>query len=317
MPMDATALTASVKELNEASAGGKTEVSFIDVGLADEQDIIRLLKKLKADVEPTEELLRTSRAGIAVGKLRQNATPGVSSLAKEIVKQWKEAVEESKRKRKREAEADGSAPKDDAVKRVKATSAAPSSGAASPAASTPAGSAGDPRSPKSPAPLTTIDSTRTTPRNSKTDDMVSRLRNKKTIAERAIGIEREAFKLLKFNSGNEYRAKMRSLFLNIKDKGNPGLRNEIVLGQVTPDKVVRMSKEEMASESVRLLNEKLAEKNLFKAKAVGVTQAETDAFKCSRCQQRKCTYYQMQTRSADEPMTVHGELPNQKKRSGD
>lgn len=151
---------------------------------------------------------------------------------------------------------------------------------------------------------------------------------------------------------------MRSLFLNIKDKGNPGLRNEIVLGQVTPDKVVRMSKEEMASESVRLLNEKLAEKNLFKAKAVGVTQvserrsarcstrvqeersemfritalqgastrrnspgvigydqgyadriqAETDAFKCSRCQQRKCTYYQMQTRSADEPMTVSGRV---------
>ena len=58
--------------------------------------------------------------------------------------------------------------------------------------------------------------------------------------------------------------------------------------------------------------------NLFKAKAVGETQvgwrtrrhaqsshqAETDAFKCGRCQQRKCTYYQMQTRSADEPMTV-------------
>lgn len=98
------------------------------------------------------------------------------------MKQWKEAVEESKRKRKREAEADGSAPKDDAVKRVKATSAAPSSGAASPAASTPAGSAGDPRSPKSPAPLTTIDSTRTTPRNSKTDDMVSRLRSDSTDA---------------------------------------------------------------------------------------------------------------------------------------
>lgn len=78
----------------------------------------------------------------------------------------------------------------------------------------------------------------------------------------------------------------------------------------------------MASESVRLKNEKIAEHNLFKAKAVGVTQvgggavsarrqlksdnpkAETDAFKCSRCNQRKCTYYQMQTRSADEPMTV-------------
>lgn len=78
---------------------------------------------------------------------------------------------------------------------------------------------------------------------------------------------------------------MRSLFLNIKDKGNPGLRNEIVLGQVTPDKVVRMTKEEMASESVRLLNEKLAEKNLFKAKAVGVTQVSSGAcgMACPKC----------------------------------
>lgn len=39
------------------------------------------------------------------------------------------------------------------------------------------------------------------------------------------------------------RAEIRSLFLNLKDKGNPGLRNEIVLGQITSDKVVRMSKE--------------------------------------------------------------------------
>jgi hypothetical protein len=60
----------------------------------------------------------------------------------------------------------------------------------------------------------------------------------------------------------------------------------------------------MASESVRAMKEKIASDNLFKAKAVGETQAETDAFKCGRCQQRKCTYYQMQTRSADEPMTV-------------
>jgi transcription elongation factor S-II len=30
----------------------------------------------------------------------------------------------------------------------------------------------------------------------------------------------------------------------------------------------------------------------------------TDEFKCGRCKQRKCTYYQMQIRSADEPMTT-------------
>lgn len=36
---------------------------------------------------------------------------------------------------------------------------------------------------------------------------------------------------------------MRSLFLNLKDKGNPALRNEIVLGYVSTEKVASMSKD--------------------------------------------------------------------------
>ena len=34
------------------------------------------------------------------------------------------------------------------------------------------------------------------------------------------------------------------------------------------------------------------------------TETATDTFKCGRCKERKCTYYQLQTRSADEPMTT-------------
>jgi transcription elongation factor S-II len=30
----------------------------------------------------------------------------------------------------------------------------------------------------------------------------------------------------------------------------------------------------------------------------------TDEYKCSRCQKRECSFYQLQTRSADEPMTT-------------
>ena len=30
----------------------------------------------------------------------------------------------------------------------------------------------------------------------------------------------------------------------------------------------------------------------------------TDMFKCGKCKQRNTTYFQMQTRSADEPMTT-------------
>ena len=32
-------------------------------------------------------------------------------------------------------------------------------------------------------------------------------------------------------------------------------------------------------------------------------QEGTDMFRCAKCKKRNCTYYQMQTRSADEPMT--------------
>ena len=32
-------------------------------------------------------------------------------------------------------------------------------------------------------------------------------------------------------------------------------------------------------------------------------QEGTDMFRCGKCKKRNCTYYQMQTRSADEPMT--------------
>ena len=35
-------------------------------------------------------------------------------------------------------------------------------------------------------------------------------------------------------------------------------------------------------------------------------QQTTDMFLCGRCKQRKCTYFQMQTRSADEPMVSPG-----------
>ncbi|RSH95129.1 RNA polymerase II elongation factor [Saitozyma podzolica] len=336
--MDAPTLTALVKELNEANAAGKTE------------------KEVKA----SEELLRTSRAGLAVGKLRTHASPGVSSLAKELVKAWKEVVEENKRKRKRD---DGEVKTEDG-KRVKAEG---SSAAASPAAtSTPDGKDKDVK-PKSAVKseaqetgngqghgagagtaseskpdsakresgspqlqLSLIDSTRTTPRTAKSDGMAGKIRTEdgadnvrdkcaemmydalaidstaevKILKERALAIELSTYKQFNYSTSNDYRAKIRSLFLNLKDKGNPGLRNEIVIGHMSAERVASMSKDEMASESVRAMKEKIASDNLFKAKAVGETQAETDAFKCGRCQQRKCTYYQMQTRSADEPMTT-------------
>ncbi|WWD06941.1 transcription elongation factor S-II [Kwoniella europaea PYCC6329] len=333
--MDTNTLTRLVKELNTANADGKTD------------EVVRILKKLKAEVEPSEDLLRSSKAGVAIGKLRSSSTSSISSLAKEIVKSWRDVIEENKKKRKRDdGDASSTKKEEGAAKRVKAEG---SSTAASPSAASPNPSTPDIKnetnsnSKKSPSadsprqPLSTIDSTRTTPRTAKSDGVDKSLRadssdgaadpvrdkcvvmiydalagdstaQNKILTERAVGIEKYAHKALNYSTGNDYRGKIRSLYLNLKDKGNPALRNEIVLGYISTEKVANMSKDEMASESVRALKEKIASDNLFKAKAVGETQAETDAFKCGRCQQRKCTYYQMQTRSADEPMTVSENL---------
>ena len=51
----------------------------------------------------------------------------------------------------------------------------------------------------------------------------------------------------------------------------------------------------------QLLDEKYKrDKILYEAKP----EAMTDQFKCGRCKKRQCSYFEMQTRSADEPMTV-------------
>ena len=44
----------------------------------------------------------------------------------------------------------------------------------------------------------------------------------------------------------------------------------------------------------------IREQKLLEGKAA----AATDMFKCNRCGKRETTYYEMQTRSADEPMTI-------------
>jgi transcription elongation factor S-II len=70
--------------------------------------------------------IQTSKAGVAIGKLRNSTSPGVSNLAKEVVKKWKEAIEQQKSKRKRD---DGEeVKKEDGAKKVKTEGEFPKTG---------------------------------------------------------------------------------------------------------------------------------------------------------------------------------------------
>ena len=50
-----------------------------------------------------------------------------------------------------------------------------------------------------------------------------------------------------------------------------------------------------------LIEKKTAEDEFLYMKKHG---AVTNQWKCAKCKERKCTYYQLQTRSSDEPMTT-------------
>lgn len=145
------------------------------------------------------------------------------------------------------------------------------------------------------------------------------------LLKRALAIEKTIFD--EFGSMNDgYKAKVRTLALNLKSKSNPGLRESVVSGELPIAKLCTMSVEvrlcnqewsfcsmvlilnqkqqDMASEESKARDRKLAEEALFKARGAGSAQAETDMFMCGKCKGRRCTYFQMQTRSADEPMTT-------------
>ncbi|KAJ1736436.1 AAA+-type ATPase [Coemansia sp. Benny D160-2] len=123
------------------------------------------------------------------------------------------------------------------------------------------------------------------------------------LAERAEGIE-----LIEFNKAGSvsttYRARIRSLCFNLKDKKNPELCFNVVNGVIPIERFCSMTSEEMASDELKEIIERIKEENLFKAKGAKRVEAETNQFKCSRCGKRRCSFYQMQTRSADEPMTT-------------
>lgn len=91
---------------------------------------------------------------------------------------------------------------------------------------------------------------------------------------------------------------------NIKDEKNPDFRRRILLGNIKPEAVVTMTSDDMASDLRRKETEDIKAKAMFECERGVQAIASTDQFKCHKCLQRKTTYFQMQTRSADEPMTT-------------
>jgi len=102
-----------------------------------------------------------------------------------------------------------------------------------------------------------------------------------------------------------YRQNVRSVFSNIHPESpvkNMRLLSRVIEGEFRLSDIPSMSSYEMFPEKWFELKDKLLQRE--QKILEGNKSRATDQFKCRRCQKRECTYYELQTRSADEPMTI-------------
>ena len=96
-----------------------------------------------------------------------------------------------------------------------------------------------------------------------------------------------------------YIDRLRSVVLNLKGD----IIDHINDGTVKPHVVAFMTHQELAPEKWAKLIDSKSKRDLNKFETN--ISAATDTFTCRKCKGNQCTYYQMQTRSADEPMTCY------------
>lgn len=109
------------------------------------------------------------------------------------------------------------------------------------------------------------------------------------------------------NSVRDYNLQLKTIKWNLSDLKNPELNSKLYVGKITPEEIARMQSREMASDA------KQKEREKHKQESLEACQSDWDLrnliqkdgqFTCGKCKTNKTTYYQMQTRSADEPMTT-------------
>ncbi|KAK5018416.1 transcription factor S-II, central domain-containing protein [Cryomyces antarcticus] len=284
--MDAKDIEELGKALSKAIVGGDSPASLLS-----------LLEKLRKGVKITEKLLRQTKIGMTVNKLKQHKDPAVARQAGDLVSKWRTDINNAK---------------------SAAVRASSSNGTASPA-STPSQSA----LPKQPKVKHDVAPDK---RNTKTDKVDTNVTGNATrdnclklmydglahmseeppddILRIARAVEVAAYNAYQPETSEAYKSKMRSLYQNLKNKSNPGLRTHVLNGDIAPARFVVMTHEELRSPQQRAEDARLQKENMDKAMVAQEEKSISASLTCGKCGQKKVSYSQAQTRSADEPMTT-------------
>ncbi|XP_048119949.1 transcription elongation factor A protein 1 isoform X1 [Alosa alosa] len=267
-----------------------------------------LLKELKS-VTMTLELLQSTRIGMSVNAIRKQSTDEeVTSLAKGLIKSWKKLLDEP---------GGGGGDKSSEEKRKEPTTPmVTSQGSPEPQEERSSSSNSSKGDFAEATPNTLI---ATFPRAPVTSDSV-RLKCREMITnalqtgddhitigadcdELGAQIEECIFTEFK-NTDMKYKNRIRSRIANLKDVKNPNLRRNVLCGNVSPERISKMTAEEMASDELKEMRKNLTKEAIRDHQMAQTGGTKTDLFTCGKCKKKCCTYTQVQTRSADEPMTT-------------
>ncbi|XP_027005148.2 transcription elongation factor A protein 3 isoform X6 [Tachysurus fulvidraco] len=102
----------------------------------------------------------------------------------------------------------------------------------------------------------------------------------------------------------KYKNRVRSRISNLKDPKNPNLRKNVLGGAIELSRIATMTAEEMASDELKQLRNILTQEAIREHQMAKTGGTTTDLLQCGKCKKKNCTYNQVQTRSADEPMTT-------------
>ncbi|OEH80484.1 transcription elongation factor [Cyclospora cayetanensis] len=112
-------------------------------------------------------------------------------------------------------------------------------------------------------------------------------------------------------STKEYNAQLKTLKWNLADPKNPDLNLKVLWGMYTADQLANMTSAELASEEKKRERDKQKQESLEACQSdwevrrmMSSGEAAQGQFPCFRCRTNKTVYFQMQTRSSDEPMTT-------------
>uniref|UniRef100_A0A8B9JKF1 Transcription elongation factor A protein 3-like n=1 Tax=Astyanax mexicanus TaxID=7994 RepID=A0A8B9JKF1_ASTMX len=102
----------------------------------------------------------------------------------------------------------------------------------------------------------------------------------------------------------KYKNRVRSRISNLKDPKNPNLRKNVLDGAIDLRRIATMTAEEMASDELKQLRNVMTQEAIREHQMAKTGGTTTDLLQCGKCKKKNCTYNQVQTRSADEPMTT-------------